>query len=238
MERATRLAETRWPGSGQMVALANDWARLTPAARRERLATIGPADLARPRRLADVQPDPARVLYDLERPGVLPPAQELETTTETREELLVDAAMRAGQAAMRDVAEREHARQATRSGAAPAVVLDAPAPLAQVDWPALDLGRPTSDEVLAVEAERRYAVAEAAEAALERVRARGTVARPLVRADKGPCRSCARGGGRCAIRGTASGGRAGGGAAARAALCPGGCRGARRGARQRGRRAV
>src|SRR3954462_14135520 len=77
VDRATQLAEARWPGSGQMVTLANDWAHLTPAARRERLAAVGPADLARLRGLADLQPDLARVLDDLEKRGVLPPVGEL-----------------------------------------------------------------------------------------------------------------------------------------------------------------
>ena len=81
MDRATQVAEARWPGSGQMVTLANDWAHLTPAARRERLAAVGPADLARLRGLADLQPDLARVLDDLEKRGVLPPAGELAATT-------------------------------------------------------------------------------------------------------------------------------------------------------------
>jgi hypothetical protein len=173
VDRATQLAEARWPGSGQMVTLANDWAHLTPAARRERLAAVGPADLARLRGLADLQPDLARVLDDLEKRGVLPPAGELATTTASRDELLVNAIMQGGEAAMHDVAAqaqlRQHGELPTQ---APSEQLNAPEPFAQVDWPELDLGLPSTDEMLAQETERRHQAAEAAAATLERVRQR------------------------------------------------------------------
>jgi hypothetical protein len=73
-DRATALAETRWPGSGQVVQLAADWAALSPVQRRQRLAAISPEDLARLRGVADLQPDLARVLDQLEERGVIPPA--------------------------------------------------------------------------------------------------------------------------------------------------------------------
>jgi hypothetical protein len=173
IDRATQLAEARWPGSGQMVTLANDWAHLTPAARRERLAAVGPADLARLRSLADLQPDLARVLDDLEQRGVLPPAGELAATTASRDELLVNAITQGGESAMHDVAAQAQLRQrGALTTQTPAVLLDAPAPIAQVDWPELDLGLPSTAEVLEQEAERRRLASEAAEATLERVRQR------------------------------------------------------------------
>jgi hypothetical protein len=173
VDRATQLAEARWPGSGQMVTLANDWTHLTPAARRERLAAVGPADLARLRGLADLQPDLARVLDDLEKRGVLPPAGELATTTASRDELLVNAVMQGGEVAMHDVAAQAQLRQRGEMPTqAASTQLNAPEPFAQVDWPELDLGLPSTDEMLAQEAERRRQAAEAAEATLERVRQR------------------------------------------------------------------
>jgi hypothetical protein len=155
------------------VTLANDWAHLTPAARRERLAAVGPADLARLRSLADLQPDLARVLDDLEKRGVLPPAEALAATTASRDELLVNAVMQGGEVAMHDVAAQAQLRQHRELPIqTPSTQLNAPEPFAQVDWPELDLGLPSTDEVLTQEAERRRQAAEAAEATLERVRQR------------------------------------------------------------------
>jgi hypothetical protein len=73
VERAVALSETRWPGSGPLVELAHEWAVLSPGARRERLASIGPDELARLRSLGQLNPDLARVLTDLEARGIIPP---------------------------------------------------------------------------------------------------------------------------------------------------------------------
>src|SRR5688572_9775181 len=73
VERAVALAETRWPGSGPVVELAHEWAALSPSARRERLASIGPEELARLRGISQLRPDLARVLDDLEARGIIPP---------------------------------------------------------------------------------------------------------------------------------------------------------------------
>ena len=73
LERAVALAETRWPGSGPVVELAHEWTALSPSARRERLASIGPEELARLRGVSQLQPDLARVLDDLEARGIIPP---------------------------------------------------------------------------------------------------------------------------------------------------------------------
>lgn len=103
LERAVALAETRWPGSGPVVELAHEWAVLPPSARRERLASIGPEELARLRGVAQLQPDLARVLDDLEARGIIPPeaaavqdatAQEpVSGPTPTFEEAVADAAL-------------------------------------------------------------------------------------------------------------------------------------------------
>jgi hypothetical protein len=170
-----------------MVTLANDWAHLTPAARRERLAAIGPADLARLRRLSDLQPDLAKVLDDLEQRGVLPPASELESTTESPQELLVDSVLNAGESALHAGEEHMRTDAVANRTPGPSVALNSPTPLPEIDWPTLNLGLPSADEVLAEEAERRQQAATAAEAALQRVRdrvqqatARLTESRPAV----------------------------------------------------------
>lgn len=96
VERAVALSETRWSGSGPLVRLAHEWGGLPPAERRDRLAAIGPEDLARLRGVADLQPDLARVLDDLETRGIIPPAAALTPdpdATMTQEEAVVDAVL-------------------------------------------------------------------------------------------------------------------------------------------------
>jgi len=96
VERAVTLSETRWSGSGPLVRLAHEWTGLSPTDRRDRLAAIGPEDLARLRGVAELQPDLARVLDDLETRGIIPPAASLVSdgsTTLTREEAVVDAVL-------------------------------------------------------------------------------------------------------------------------------------------------
>jgi hypothetical protein len=183
LERAVALSESRWPGSGPLVELAHEWAGLSPAARRQRLAAIGPEDLGRMRAVAHLQPDLARVLDDLEARGIIPPADE--TTAETgepltREEAVVDAVL--------DLAQEKvtAAAQAIEPGIAPAaggVVLTArelaginlserPVPMPQVEMPVLDLGLPTTAEFLDTESARRAQLAEQAESVIDRIRAR------------------------------------------------------------------
>ncbi|HYI16683.1 MAG TPA: hypothetical protein VEX37_14895 [Thermomicrobiales bacterium] len=103
IERAVALAETRWPGSGPVVELAHEWTVLSPSARRERLASIGPEELARLRGISQLQPDLARVLDDLEARGIIPPeaamvaddvaAAPADAVPETFEESVANAAI-------------------------------------------------------------------------------------------------------------------------------------------------
>ena len=71
-DRAVSLAESRWPGSGEMVKLAFDWAQLSPGERRERLSAIGPEEVARMRELAVLNPELDAVVQNLDERGVLP----------------------------------------------------------------------------------------------------------------------------------------------------------------------
>ena len=71
-DRAVSLAESRWPGSGEMVKLAYDWAQISPAERRERLSAIGPEEVARLRELAVLNPEFEAVVQNLDERGVLP----------------------------------------------------------------------------------------------------------------------------------------------------------------------
>lgn len=98
VDRAVTLAESRWPGSGPLVELSYEWAQLSPADRRDRLTTIGPEELGRLRGVAELQPDLARVLDDLEARGIIPPALPVAVPMEvdrelTREEQVVDAVL-------------------------------------------------------------------------------------------------------------------------------------------------
>jgi hypothetical protein len=103
LERAVALAETRWPGSGPLVELAHEWAVLSPGARRERLASIGPDELARLRGVGQLNPELARVLTDLEARGIIPPenvavaadpiVEQPDPPPVTFEEAVVDAAL-------------------------------------------------------------------------------------------------------------------------------------------------
>lgn len=77
LDRAVSLAESRWPGSGEMVRLAYDWSQLAPAERRERLSAIGPEDVARMRELATLNPEFAAVVQNLDERGVLPHVEQM-----------------------------------------------------------------------------------------------------------------------------------------------------------------
>jgi hypothetical protein len=76
-DRAVSLAESRWPGSGEMVKLAYDWAKLSPTERRERLSAIGPEEVARMRELASLNPEFDAVVQNLEQRGVLPHVEQI-----------------------------------------------------------------------------------------------------------------------------------------------------------------
>lgn len=176
LERAISLADSRWPGSGDMVRLAAEWADLTPAERRTRLSQIGPEDLSRLRALADLNPDLARVLDDLESRGVLPPTLYSSEAGVATQEALVDAALNLGQEAATTVAARTDDPHAQAAIAAAGTLmrgrLDELQALPQVEMPVLDLGLPSTDEFLLSEAERRAAAADAATSILDRVRQR------------------------------------------------------------------
>lgn len=74
LERAVASSEMRWPGSGPMVRLVHEWGELPAAARRQRMAEIGPEELAKFRFLGEMNPELGKVLDDLEARGIIPPA--------------------------------------------------------------------------------------------------------------------------------------------------------------------
>lgn len=74
LERAVASSEMRWPGSGPMVRLVHEWGELPAAARRQRMAEIGPEELAKFRFLGEMNPELSKVLDDLETRGIIPPA--------------------------------------------------------------------------------------------------------------------------------------------------------------------
>jgi hypothetical protein len=197
LERAVALAEARWPGSGPVVELAHEWAVLSPSARRERLATIGPDELARLRGIGQLQPDLARVLDDLEARGIIPPEHTVSAATADPaipvpepnfEESVVDAALDYSELGLQRLANSarenlppnlEAALAADEVGAAATVAaaqaeverrLAALDPTEPVDMPDLDLHMPSTAEFLAREAEQRQAAYDVANNILERAR--------------------------------------------------------------------
>jgi hypothetical protein len=135
------------------------------------------------RAVAQLQPDLARVLDDLEARGIIPP--ETETATDSgepmaREEAVVDAML---DLAQEKATEAAQTLQPEIAATAAGVTATARArtgvdqrqrlqPLPQVEMPALDLGLPSTAEFLDAEAERRAQLAEHAESMINRIRAR------------------------------------------------------------------
>lgn len=77
LDRAVNLAEARWPGSGEMVRLAYAWPDLEPGERRQRLEELGPEKISEYRALADLHPDLAEVIDNLEARGGLSGAADI-----------------------------------------------------------------------------------------------------------------------------------------------------------------
>lgn len=71
VDRAVLLGEARWPGSGPLIRLAAAWPELAPGERAARLEAIGPEALSQLRALAEMQPELASVLAELEAQGVV-----------------------------------------------------------------------------------------------------------------------------------------------------------------------
>lgn len=181
LDRAIGLAEARWRGSGPMVELAYDWARLSPAQRRERLTAIGPEDLARLRGVAELNPDFARVLDDLEVRGVIPPAAAtLEEADPAPEAQVVDAFMDVVQQRATEMAAEREPALGRMLDEARSIVSERPGADVSLNIPklvGLDESRDLSSggetsRFLTDEAERRAQASDAAEQALERIRQR------------------------------------------------------------------
>lgn len=83
LDRALNLAETRWPGSGDMIRLAYGWPDLAPAERRQALEDIGPERISEFRAFADLHPELAEVIDTLEaRGGLSSPPEPVEPVAE------------------------------------------------------------------------------------------------------------------------------------------------------------
>lgn len=167
LERAVALAETRWPGSGPLVRLAHEWASLSPGDRRQRLAAIGPDELARMRALAEIQPDLARVLDDLETRGILPPVIDQRREVQSSQQRSVQAPETPSVPTIPEQAADPPPSTTPADSARQPLV-----PLPQVSRPTLDLGLPTTTQFLESEVERRAHMVEQAESILERIRAK------------------------------------------------------------------
>lgn len=190
-DRAVALAESRWPGSGDVVRLAYEWNQLSPGERRDRISTIGPEEIARLRALTALHPELQQTVDELDRRGVLPNLEQA---------ALAGAASLAGDEqrgtspsddAMTDENIIE-ANQPVETSRPPeeAVAEAAPDPLEvsepeakltppvdipeelQVDMPDLDIGLPDTETFLEEETRRRAEATRETEAAMERVRER------------------------------------------------------------------
>lgn len=200
LARAVALSETRWPGSGPVVELAHEWATLSPGARRERLAAIGPEELGRLRAVGQLQPDLARVLDDLEARGIIPPEQPeqpvdsgggippVAESPASMEEAVADAIIDYSEQGLQHLADsveedlppQLQAALASTGAATAAAVAAAEvakargvlSPMEPVPMPELDLGLPSTSEFLANEAQRRLEANSLANNILDRARSR------------------------------------------------------------------
>lgn len=195
LDRAMNLAERRWPGSGPLVRLSYEWARLPPADRRERLASIGPEELARLRGVAELQPDLARVLDDLEARGIIPraaslpdepaPADSLTAGEEQVVDAVLDLAEEQAKQAAGDLEPRlERLReQLSAADIDPDVIPPAPE-IPATAGTVSPVSNGSAAAFLAEQAEQRLRATEHANAALERVRA--TIERSAARVSNRP----------------------------------------------------
>lgn len=191
-DRAVALAESRWPGSGDVVRLAYEWGQLGPSERRDRISSIGPAEIARLRELTTLNPELQATIDELGRRGVLPNLEQAALAgaasvagSEPGETTQLDAML----------AERDSDAAQTPDASPPPDQIDAqaapdppeisepesppppPPPVElpeemQVDMPALDLGLPDAETFLETETRRRAETVQKTEAAMERVHER------------------------------------------------------------------
>jgi hypothetical protein len=185
-DRATALADSRWPGSGRMVDLAYEWSQLTPAQRRDRLSAIGPEEISRLREFTALNPELAAAVDELDRRGVLPhiEAAAAEATAAAQaayipgsaaaQEMEVPATDDAGAVATAGTAEPDRTAMVDES---PETEVefdfeDAGVDALDVVMPVLDLGLPSTSEFMQEREDQRQRAIAAAEATMERVRQR------------------------------------------------------------------
>ena len=170
LDRAVNLSEARWPGSGDMVRLAYFWPDLAPTERRQRLEDLGTEKLAEFRSLADLHPELAQVLEQLEAQGVLPSSAAQNVDSPPTDEPEAEAEM-VEQPEPVTVDGASTGLEPDVSGVQDDWIPDDPA-LLKLEMPDLELGGESVEEFIASERERRAeAIAIGAET-LERVRSR------------------------------------------------------------------
>lgn len=190
-DRAVALAESRWPGSGDVVRLAYEWDDLSPGERRDRISTIGPAEIARLRELTALHPDLQQTVDELDRRGVLPNLEqaalagaasmagaEATNTTQPDVTMAPENVIEATQP-VEDVSPTEQTVAEPVQDPLEAPELEAmqspPVEIPEemhVDMPALDIGLPDTETFLEEETRRRAEAAQETEAAMARVRER------------------------------------------------------------------
>lgn len=170
LDRAVNLAEARWAGSGEMVRLAYAWPDLQPGERRQRLEALGPEKIVEFRAFANLHPELAEVIDNLEaRGGLSPGAGSLNPETEpeptARESSTpVDAPELVDGAPEVDQTATEH----------PELVepLFAESPLPGIDIPDFESVTERLDDFKSAAQERRAESLTTGAETLERVRAR------------------------------------------------------------------
>lgn len=179
-DRAVALAESRWPGSGDVVRLAYEWGELGPSERRDRISSIGPAEIARLRELTTLNPELQATIDELDRRGVLPNLEQAALAgaasvagSEPGETTQLDAMLAERDSDVAQSPDASPPPDKTEAQTAP----DPPPPVElpeemQVDMPALDLGLPDAETFLETETRRRAETVQETEAAMERVHER------------------------------------------------------------------
>ena len=175
-DRAIALADSRFPGAGQMVDLAYEWSQLDASERRDRLSAIGPDDIAKFRDFAELNPDLSRAIDELDRRGVLPHVEAAAADAVAAYQETQPNPPDPSRAPTAPEPESEPARPSSfvpESGEPEAIDIelrDSSLEPLNVDMPDLDLGLPSTAEFLEDESHRRQEATEAAEAAMDRVR--------------------------------------------------------------------
>ena len=170
LDRAVNLAEARWAGSGDMIRLAYSWPDLAPGERRQRLEELGPEKISEYRAFANLHPDLAQVIDNLEARGGLslaPDGVEPELDPETA---MPESTAQVESAEPADPKLEAGGPESAGAGLVESFVDDSPLPRIEIPNVA-SIGERLDDFKFTAQDRRAESLATGAET-LERVRAR------------------------------------------------------------------